>query len=100
MGVRFEVFMALRMMMFFWAPCRLIGRCKHFRETYCLHLQGSSGDFPTPSAFPPANPTENCPLPSIATSALKMEIICFSETMASTDKSTQHQKPKTTSSIT
>jgi hypothetical protein len=29
-------------MMFFirvLAPCRLVGRC-HFRETYCLHLQG------------------------------------------------------------
>jgi hypothetical protein len=36
--LRFEVFMAVRMMMFFWvlAPCRLVGRCQHFGETYCL----------------------------------------------------------------
>jgi hypothetical protein len=29
-------------MLFFWilAPCRLAGRCQHFAETYCLHLQG------------------------------------------------------------
>jgi hypothetical protein len=39
--VRFKVFTALKMM-FFWvlAPCRLIGRCRPFGETYCLHLQG------------------------------------------------------------
>jgi hypothetical protein len=43
--VRFEVFMAVRMMvmmMFFWvlAPFRLVGRGQHFGETYYLHLQG------------------------------------------------------------
>jgi hypothetical protein len=34
------------MTMFFWvsAPCRLIGRCQSFGETYCLHLQGWSGN--------------------------------------------------------
>jgi hypothetical protein len=40
--VRFEVFTAVRMMMFFFwvlAPCRLDGWCQRFRETYCLHLQ-------------------------------------------------------------
>jgi hypothetical protein len=33
--VRFEVFMAVRMMMFFWvlAPCRSVGRCQRFGET-------------------------------------------------------------------
>jgi hypothetical protein len=33
------------MMFFFWvlAPCRLVGRCQRFGETYCLHLQGLSG---------------------------------------------------------
>jgi hypothetical protein len=32
----------LKMMMFFWvlALHRLIGRCQHFWETYCLHFQG------------------------------------------------------------
>jgi hypothetical protein len=42
-NVRSEVFTAVRMMMlFFWfsAPCRLISRWQHFRETDCLHLQG------------------------------------------------------------
>jgi hypothetical protein len=41
--VRFEVSMAVRMMMFFWVlvPCKLVGRCQCYRETYCLHL--SSG---------------------------------------------------------
>jgi hypothetical protein len=26
------------------APCRLVGRWQHFGETYCLHLQGWSGE--------------------------------------------------------
>jgi hypothetical protein len=32
------------LMMFFWVlvPCRLVGRCQRFGETYCLHLQGWS----------------------------------------------------------
>jgi hypothetical protein len=45
--VRFEVFIAVRMMMmFFWVlvPCRLISRYKRFGETYCLHLQGCPED--------------------------------------------------------
>jgi hypothetical protein len=44
--VRFEIFTAVRMMMFFWVlvPCRLVGTCQRFGETYCLHLQGWSGD--------------------------------------------------------
>jgi hypothetical protein len=32
-------------MMFFFrvlVPCRLVGRCQRFGETYCLHLQGRS----------------------------------------------------------
>jgi hypothetical protein len=40
--VRFEVFTAARMMMLFlWvlAPLRLVGRCQHFGETYCLQLR-------------------------------------------------------------
>jgi hypothetical protein len=38
--LEFEVSMTL-MMMFFWvsAPCKLVGRCQRFGETYCLHLQ-------------------------------------------------------------
>jgi hypothetical protein len=30
------------MMMLFWvlAPCRIVGRCESFGETYCLHFQG------------------------------------------------------------
>jgi hypothetical protein len=38
-----EVFTAERTMVwFFWimAPCRLVGRCRSFGETYCLHLHG------------------------------------------------------------
>jgi hypothetical protein len=41
--MRFEVFTVVRLiMMMFWvlAPCRLVGRCQRFGETYCLHLQG------------------------------------------------------------
>jgi hypothetical protein len=36
--VTVEVFTAVRMMMFFWvlSPCRLVGRCQHFGETYRL----------------------------------------------------------------
>jgi hypothetical protein len=66
--VRVEVFTAVRIMMtFFWvlALCRLVGRCQSFREIYC---------------HPP--------------SALKMETVCFSETLASTDKSTRRQNPE------
>jgi hypothetical protein len=38
--LRFEVFTAVRMMMF-WvlAPCRLVGRYQRFGETHCPHLQ-------------------------------------------------------------
>jgi hypothetical protein len=39
--VRFEVFVAVMiMMMFFWVlmPCGLVSRFQCFRETYCLHL--------------------------------------------------------------
>jgi hypothetical protein len=39
-------------------------------------------------------------LPSIATSALKMETVCFSETLASTDESTQCQNPEEHHAIT
>jgi hypothetical protein len=37
--VRVEVFTAVKMMMFFWVlrPCKLVGRCHRFGETYCLH---------------------------------------------------------------
>jgi hypothetical protein len=30
------------LVLFLWdlAPCRLVGRCQRFGETYCLHLQG------------------------------------------------------------
>jgi hypothetical protein len=45
--VRYEVFTAVRrmMMMLFWvlAPCRLVGRCQRFGETYCFHLQSWRG---------------------------------------------------------
>jgi hypothetical protein len=54
--VRFEVFTAVRMLLFLWvlAPCRLVGR----------------------------------------SSALKMETVCFSETLASTDESTRLKNPE------
>jgi hypothetical protein len=34
--VRFEVFTAVRMVMFFWvlAPCKLVDRCQRFGEIY------------------------------------------------------------------
>jgi hypothetical protein len=38
--VRFEVFMAVRMMFWVSVPCRFVGRCQRFGEIYCLHLQG------------------------------------------------------------
>jgi hypothetical protein len=112
-NLRFEVFTAVRMMLFFfWVlePCRLVGICRRFREI-CLHLQGWSGDarkwwdlyrsgrrevlgsgpLPRPS-LPPNLPFS--PLSSIATSALKMETVSFSETLASTDESTGRQNPE------
>jgi hypothetical protein len=41
--VRFEAFMAVRMMMFIWVlvQCRLVSRCQCFGETYCVHPQPS-----------------------------------------------------------
>jgi hypothetical protein len=39
-------------------------------------------DWPIPSAFPFSNPIQVPPLPHIATSTLKMETVCFSETLA------------------
>jgi hypothetical protein len=45
--VRFEVLRSVKMtMLFFWVvtPCRLVDRYQRFGETYCLHLQGGSGD--------------------------------------------------------
>jgi hypothetical protein len=49
-------------------PCGLIGRCQHFRETYCLHL--------------------NCW--SEGASVLKMEKVCFSNMLVSTYEPTWH----------
>jgi hypothetical protein len=46
------------------------------------------------SAFPPSNPVLIPPLSSIATSALKMETVCFSETLASNYDSTRRQNPE------
>jgi hypothetical protein len=69
--VRFEVFMVVRMMMMMslvLAPCRLVGRCQHFEEIHIVCI--------------------------FRASALKMETVCFSETLASTDESTQHQNPE------
>jgi hypothetical protein len=74
--VRFDVFTAVIMMMmiFFWvmAPCRLVSRCQRFREIYGLHPV----------------------LSSIISSALKMETVCFSETLAPTYEPTRLQNPE------
>jgi hypothetical protein len=51
-------------------------------------------DWPTPSASPSSNNTKIPPLPSIATSALKMETVRFSETLVATDESTRRQNPE------
>jgi hypothetical protein len=50
-------------------PCRPIGRYQCFEDTYCLHLQDWSP-------------------------VLKMESVCFSETLVSTYKSTQRHDPE------
>jgi hypothetical protein len=44
--VRFEVLKAARMMMIFWVlvPCRLVGRCHRFGDTYCLYFSPEDGD--------------------------------------------------------
>jgi hypothetical protein len=57
--VRFEVFTAVRMMMLFWvlALCKFIGRCQHR------------------NILSPTSGLKSCP------SALKMETVCFSETL-------------------
>jgi hypothetical protein len=62
------------MMLFFWvlAPCRLVGRCQRFGEIYCLHLQ--------PWWWR-----------QYVCSALKIETVCFSETLVSTYESTQRR---------
>jgi hypothetical protein len=44
--VRFEVLAEVRMILFFWAVIlyTLVGRYQQFGKTYCLHLQGCSGN--------------------------------------------------------
>jgi hypothetical protein len=47
MTVRFGVFMAVRMVISLFQVLvlrRITGRCQHFRETFCLLLQGRSDD--------------------------------------------------------
>jgi hypothetical protein len=68
-SVKFEVFTAVRMIMFiFWvlAPCRLVGRCQRFGEAYT----------------------------AVSIFTAEAGEICFSETLASTDESTRRQNPK------
>jgi hypothetical protein len=94
--------------MFFWVwvPCGLAGRNQRFGEAYCLLLQGSSDHagnqrdyiwWPIrPFLFRlPFLPPYIIPLnPSMVTSALKMEAVRFSETLASTSQSTRRPNPK------
>jgi hypothetical protein len=49
---------------------------------------------PTFSAFLSSNPIQILPLLNIVISALNMETLCFSETLASTDKPTGRQNPE------
>jgi hypothetical protein len=88
--VRHEVFTAVRMM-FFWvlAPCRLAGRCQRFGET--LHLQlWRWRQFVSPKRWHlPASLKILSP-----SSALKMETVRVSETLASTGESTRRQNPE------
>jgi hypothetical protein len=70
-------------MFFFWvlAPCRLVGKCQRFGETYCLHLQ--------PWRWRQYVSPKRCHIPvnvhvlSLSL-GLKMETVCFSETLSST----------------
>jgi hypothetical protein len=70
--------------LYFWVvtPCRFIGRYQRFGETYCLHLLGSRHIYIYSQRKNKldGNVTRN----SIATSALKMETVFFSETLEST----------------
>jgi hypothetical protein len=71
--VRFKVLAAASMKMtVFWdvAPCCLVEVYRRFRGTYCPPSSGRT------------------------TSALNMETVCFSETLASTDESTRRQYPE------
>jgi hypothetical protein len=56
----------------------LVVRRQRFGETHCCHLQGWSSDAGK--------------LKDFATSTLKTEAICLSETLSSTDETTRHQK--------
>jgi hypothetical protein len=94
------------------APCKLFGGCQRFGETYYLHLQGWCDDVgkwkdsyrivrcegwgsgPVRDEEWGEQVSGSFLTSSIATSALKMEIVCFSETLASTDESTRRQNPE------
>jgi hypothetical protein len=48
------LYLAVRItLLFFWVVtlCRLIGRYQHFRETYCLHVRGWSGNAKSKSHY-------------------------------------------------
>jgi hypothetical protein len=49
---------------------------------------------PLPQLFLPPTLYKNPSLPRIATSALKMGTVCFSETLASTDESARRHNPE------
>jgi hypothetical protein len=68
------------MMFFYWVltSCKLVSRFQHFRETYCLHGDSMSNV--------DANISKK--------HTVSMETVCFSEMLASTDKSVWHQNPE------
>jgi hypothetical protein len=63
--------------MFLWvlAPCSLVDSFQSFGETHCLHIQGWRWK-------------------QYVSSGPKMETVCFSETLASTDEYTRRQNPE------
>jgi hypothetical protein len=94
--VRFEVLTAVRMTMLFFrvvTTCRVVG-------TYRLHLQAEDGDsmflrnvgmyLRIYTELQPRRKTFS----QSPSSALKMEIVCFSETLVSTYKSTWYHNPE------
>jgi hypothetical protein len=85
--MRFVVFIAMTIVLTFfwlWAPCGLV----------CRSQSSLRPDWPFPSDFY-FLPSSITPLsPNFVTSALKMEIACFSESFVSTRQSTQRLNPK------
>jgi hypothetical protein len=86
------------MLMFFWvwAPCGLSGRSHHFGVSPLARLQSLPHSVTIGPFLQTSLPDTlyNPSILSMVTSAMKMEAVRFSETLASTDQSTRRPNPE------